>query len=518
MKNTELDIEQMLRRRLNWGKGAEAKRQNAFERSIVDEIDNRFTSLKKKISYRDKVIAESREIISNREATIAKKDATITSKEERINELEKEVIRLKILAKDNIPTPTLTSKNSSVPSSKNPFNTPQTRSLREKSVKNSGGQAGHAGVTKEWNETPDTIEGLQAPTICPSCGKNIEDLPQFEGERRQVVDIPAVVVPMVKEYIEMRRKCSCGKCVKGEFPKEVSGTVCFGRNIDATVAYLSTLQNIPFARLTHLMEVLFGVKMSQGSISNILKRMRKKAQLPLEMIRRSVEQSAVVGADESGATIDGKNHWMWTFQTELASYLAIDKSHGGKVVNDHFPDGFPDATLVSDRLALYFNVVVKDHQICLAHLLRNTIYIEELTSGHKWAKEMLELLRGSIHRRKAEGCSEEIKAEFRERLDELLGREVVLKSRKRQEIFNKFREGLSKHRDNIFTFLLREDVPSDNNASERSLRPVKTKLKVSGQFKSTEGAQQYATLQSIVQTARKCGQDPLVALLAVAGL
>ncbi|MFI3316597.1 MAG: transposase [Rikenellaceae bacterium] len=166
----------------------------------------------------------------------------------------------------------------------------------------------------------------------------------------------------------LRRRLNWGK---GEFPKEVSGAVCFGHNIDATVAYFSTLQNVPFARLTHLMEVLFGVKMSQGSISNILKRMRKRAQLPYEMIRKSVEQSKVVGADESGAKIDGKNHWMWTFQTEMASYLAINKSHGGKVVNSHFPDGFPDSTLVSDRLALYFNVVAKDHQICLAHLLRN---------------------------------------------------------------------------------------------------------------------------------------------------
>ncbi|MFR9543363.1 MAG: IS66 family transposase [Rikenellaceae bacterium] len=518
MKVAGLDIEQALRRRLNWGKCAETKSQNASETSIVDEIDNRFTSLKKKISYRDRVIAESREIISNRESTIAKKDATIASNEERINELEKEVIRLKALANENIPTPTLTSKNSSVPPSKNPLGTPQTRSLREKSGRKSGGQAGHVGITKEWSDTPDTIEGLQAPTICPSCGKNIEDLPQFEGEHRQMIDIPAVVVPMVKEYVEMRRKCTCGKCVKGEFPKEVSGTVCFGRNIDATVAYLSTLQNVPFARLTHLMEVLFGVKMSQGSISNILKRMRKRAQLPYEMIRKNVERSSVVGADESGAKIDGKNHWMWTFQTEMASYIAIDKSRGGKVVDSHFPDGFPDATLVSDRLALYFNIVSQDHQICLAHLLRNTIYIDELTKGHKWAKEMLELLRGSIHRRKVEGCSEEMAVEFRERLNDLLDREVVLKSKKLQEIFNKFRRGLSKHRGNIFTFLVREDVPSDNNASERSLRPVKTKLKVSGQFKSTEGAQQYATLQSIVQTAKKYGQDPLVALLAVAEL
>ncbi|MFI3316500.1 MAG: hypothetical protein SNF93_02835, partial [Rikenellaceae bacterium] len=184
MKDAGLDIEQALRRRLNWGKGAETKSQNASESSIVDEIDNRFTSLKKKISYRDRVIAESREIISNRESTIAKNDATIASNKERINELEKENAKLKALAKEHIPTPTLTSKNSSVSPSKNPLGIAQTKSLREKSSKKSGGQMGRAGVTKEWCETPDSIEGLQAPTICPSCGKNIEDLPQFEGEHR----------------------------------------------------------------------------------------------------------------------------------------------------------------------------------------------------------------------------------------------------------------------------------------------------------------------------------------------
>ena len=132
--------------------------------------------------------------------------------------------------------------------------------------------------------------------------------------------------------------------------------------------------------------------------------------------------------------------------------------------------------------------------------------------------EMLEMLQESIHRRKTEGCSEDMAVEFRERLDGLLDRKIVLKSKKQQDILDKFREGLSKHRDNIFTFLTREDVPPDNNASERLLRPVKTKLKVSRHFKSTEGAHQYATLQSIVQIVRKCGQDPLVALLTIAEL
>lgn len=129
---------------------------------------------------------------------------------------------------------------------------------------------------------------------------------------------------------------------------------------------------------------------------------------------------------------------------------------------------------------------------------------------------MLELLREAIHYRKNRGCDESVARSFRTRLDELLDVDYKQRSRSKQELFEKFRQGVGKHRDHIFTFLTNESVPYDNNASERSVRPTKTKLKVSGQFKSQEGAQQYATLQSIIQTAHKSGCDPLCALVAVA--
>lgn len=100
--------------------------------------------------------------------------------------------------------------------------------------------------------------------------------------------------------------------------------------------------------------------------------MRKKAQMPYEKIRHEVEHSAVVGGDETGININGKNDWMWTFQTELATYLVMDEHRGKAVINKHFPDGFPESTVVSDRLSAYFSLEAKSHQICLAHLLRNT--------------------------------------------------------------------------------------------------------------------------------------------------
>ena len=99
-----------MRRRLNWGKSGETSGLNLSENSIIDEVDNRFTSLKKKISYRGRVIAESRKTISNQKAIITAKESAINTKDTRIKELEEENARLKSIVSDSIPTPRLTSK------------------------------------------------------------------------------------------------------------------------------------------------------------------------------------------------------------------------------------------------------------------------------------------------------------------------------------------------------------------------------------------------------------------------
>lgn len=129
---------------------------------------------------------------------------------------------------------------------------------------------------------------------------------------------------------------------------------------------------------------------------------------------------------------------------------------------------------------------------------------------------MVQLLREAIHERKQNGAEEGKDEHFKERFDKLMEKPVNLNDEEKQKAFNTFRKGLVKHREHIFTFLTDPLVPYDNNGSERSLRPAKTKLKVSGQFKTIEGAQEYATLQSIIQTAKKNKQNPLYALLAVA--
>lgn len=452
-----------------------------------------------------------------------KQQVLISEKQKQIAEQNKEIQRLqKELAVLNkklgkLDRPAKTSNNSSVPPSKNPIGIKHTNSLREPSGKPNGGQPGHKGVTLQQTAHPDHSHRC-VPGVCPCCGKRVPSENLREGERRQVIDLPKPVFPAVTEYVSMEGVCTCGAHLKGEFPKEATAPVSYGPNIHATVAYLSTLQNLPFKRLKEAMRTLFNVNMSEGTISNILSRMRRYAAKGHEAIRRDILNTKVVGADESGVKINGELYWMWVFQTAVASYFFVDKGRASEIIKTHFPEGFMEQILVTDRLSAYFVIETETHQICLAHLLRNLIYLTLLSPECSWPVEMIELIGEAMKRWKSEGFSQHLYDEFKPRLDELMEQEIKADPPEKQAAIATFRDNLNKKKDYILTFLNTEGVPPDNNASERAIRPVKTKLKVSGQFKTMDGAEAYANLHSIVQTARKNGQDPFFALQTVAKL
>ena len=126
----------------------------------------------------------------------------------------------------------------------------------------------------------------------------------------------------------------------------------YGPNIMAMTSYLSTYQNVPFKRLRHLYETIFGLHISEGSVSNMLNAMRELSKTPYEMIRQKVAAGKVAGADESGVNVNGKNNWLWGFQNAVATYLAFDKSRSHDVINKHFStmQAFPDDAWSLDML------------------------------------------------------------------------------------------------------------------------------------------------------------------------
>lgn len=411
------------------------------------------------------------------------------------------------------------SHNSSIPPSKDSLAAQAekskklliTRSLREKSGKSNGGQTGHKGTTLEMANEPDSIIEHK-PYFCARCGNDLSAIQGSVVELRQVFDVPMPILPIVTEHQLIGKQCSCGHCCQTDFPKEVRSRVSYGTNIRALVTYLSCIQCIPYKRLTEVLRDCFGITLSQGTIDNMLKDVSDKSLGAYNEIRNRIEQSNVVGADETGENINGELHWMWAWQTDKLTYIHSNKSRGKLAIDSQFKNGLSRSILVTDRHKSYFNMNVADHQICLAHILRELTFLTELDTKQTWSSELAKLIKEAIHKRKTESWENIDRNSILNKFQNLL---TTCTDNLHQKIIALIKS-LTKYKEYVFKFLFDPDVPYENNASERAVRNLKVKQKVSGMFKSQQGANAYCQIHSIAQTAKKNNQNPFLAILAVA--
>lgn len=405
------------------------------------------------------------------------------------------------------------SGNSSTPPSKEPIKSEverRTKSLRKKSDRKAGGQPGHEGTTRKMSETPDEIEST-ASQFCRECGRDLSDV---EGELdyvTQEIDLPEIT-PIYRERRFYKKVCSCGCCNRDYPPRKRGGNaVTFGKNIRAVATYLSVVQCMPYERLQSLFKVMFNVSISQGTLANIVREMLEKSRPAIELIERLIKDSAVVGFDESGCYVNGRLDWSWIAQTTYLTLVFRGSGRGAKVLEERFGDSLKNMVAVTDRHSAYFAIDFLDNQICLAHLLRNLEYLNDIDKEQTWAKEVQQLLREAIHLRNENPTETIPKENWLTRLDELLKKNL---DNLRKE-FNELKRGIIKCRDYIFNFLENPAIPSDNNSSERGIRKLKVKQKISGCFRSDTGADAFHALHSIADTAWKNGQSPLDAILAL---
>ena len=478
------------------------RKQLLREMGLAEDLDS--TELAEKLHEQARVVD-----VLNR--NLVRKDEEIEKLKVRIAELEHDA---KPIVK--------TSANSGIPPSKNPIGVPRTQSQRKPSGRKTGGQKGHQGSTRLQSGNVTGTERWYPADVCPECGRPLDMEAATIAATRQVVDIPLPIMATVVNHRQMQVKCTCGHCCKGRFPESVNAPVSYGPNIMAMTSYLSTYQNVPFKRLTHLFGTIFGLHISEGSVSNMLNAMRKLSKTPYEMIRRKVAAGKVAGADETGVNINGRNSWLWAFQNAAATFLAFDRSRGHDVVNKNFsPEEQGGTVWVTDRWPAYFmgDVGMEDHQVCIAHLLRNLTYTAQAFPDDAWSMDMLDLLRDSVHQRHQGNIGQDVRTKMEERLDELLARPPVYTREDGKETeLDKLKKSIDKHRGHVFTFLTNPAVPPTNNDSEKALRPAKTKLKVSGCFRTETGVENYATVASVIQTAVKNGQNPFEALRVIAAL
>lgn len=425
---------------------------------------------------------------------IAARDKEISDLKERLSKYEK---------------PELNSTNSSTPPTGESIKAKairRTKSLRKKSSKKSGGQPGHKGYTLMTNDEPDEIVG-HSPCFCQHCGKSLEDIPAQKIRKTQVIDIE---MPKVKttEHHYFEKVCSCGHHNKVDAPNY---RVSYGKNLRAMVVYLLHVQCLSMERVSETVSDFFHRKISQGTVSNIIKEIGKKSEFAYEEIRKRIEKSPVAGADETGAAVGKELHWNWIFQTDVLTYVYQMKSRGIKAIDAKFPDGLPNTALVTDRHGSYFKMKVKKHQVCLAHLLRNAEYLNELDEEQDWSKRFQKCLRDAIALRKSKIVTARKIKGLENKMSKLLTESLT----HLHKDFETFKKGIYKVKDYLFTFLTDFSIPYDNNASERGVRKIKVKQKVCGCFRTDEGADIFAQIHSIVETAKKNGNSKYAAILAM---
>lgn len=424
-------------------------------------------------------------------AQLENENATLKAK---VAQLEQDIARL--LQKVEASKVRKDSKNSNLPPSQDIVK--KNQSLRPKSGRKPGGQAGHKGSTLLMKEEPDQVIKLQ-PDYCNDCGGSLKQEKASLREKRQVADIPHIELKWV-EYQQYEKLCPCCNHLQSAtFPPGVDNHVQYGPNIHAMSAYLHSYQYLPYHRMKYFFEQCCSAALSVGTLRNIVKRMADKARPVYGQLRQMAQDSPATGGDETSANVNGKKQWVWVWQSAVVTFIAISVSRGKELIGQLFPQGLK-GILCSDRWRAQLSTVAEGHQLCLAHLLRELNYLVALEKLD-WAARFKELLCDAIALKKAKAAYSKqdkqpmgIESRCTALLAELVGQGQSPKT-------VTFQNSMNTYRDFLFPFLYDPLIPFDNNASERAIRNVKVKLKVSGQFKS--GQEDYCILRSLIDTTLK---------------
>lgn len=418
--------------------------------------------------------------------------------------MRSEIIELRIeieLLKNGRKSDTSSTPSSQDYSRSNKFN------FRKKSGKKSGGQPGHKGSTLKMSEEPDEIQ-KHVPRYCKQCGEEFNNESIFKlYERKQEIVIPPIR-PKIIEHQSFSCTCSkCGAQIKSDLPLHLRANIQYGQNIQSLITYLSVYQYLPSNRISSFLKDILHISLSEGTIFNIIKSMSEKARPAYEVIKEKVASSKVVGGDETGIRINGDKAWFWVFQNSLYTFIKAAHSRGYQSIIETFSNGFPLSVYVSDSLAAQLKTKTLAKQLCLAHLMRELKNFEQ-TFKNEWATRLKQVFKEAIEYKRQMtmddygGANPKVK-EFETRLSELLKVDYLNKHRK----LRAFIKRLIKNRDSLFTFLYHLEVPPDNNGSERAIRNVKVKMKISNQFKTIDFASHYAVIRSVIDTSLKNSQN-----------
>ena len=425
------------------------------------------------------------------------------------------------------------------PSSDGPGKPPRTQSERKATGKKPGGQGGHEGSTLRKSLNPDR-RIRHAVDKCSGCQHDLSKRAADLIDERQVYDLPTLAIECTAHEIETKVCPRCATLTQAELPEFLateSGSTLYGPNLRAFGVYLTTGQLLPYKRASEVIADLFNHQISSGTLVNWTAKAAGSLRETEETIRGHLQASrGVVHFDETGIRQSAKNKWLHSASSETLTYFAYHDKRGQEAIDEIGILPSFIGTAIHDRWESYFRYTDCRHGLCGAHLLRDLRFIAE-QENEVWAAQLrtcLEQMNNAIKRAKRLGRSRFnqpviarwqktydrcLRAGFRLHIEknEKLG--VIAKSdqrgRKKQRPGKNLLDALNEHRNSVLLFLTDFTVPFTNNQGERDIRMTKVKLKVSGCFRSPEGARSFCRIRGYLSTMKKQGVALLYALQSI---
>jgi transposase len=453
-------------------------------------------------------------IIQQQYTEIKRLTALVTQLTSRIVELEQRLQK--------------NSSNSSKPPSSDFVKPPHTKSLRSKSDKKLGGQNGHKGETLAFSQTPQAIID-HSVNKCTGCGTSLVNTIPTSYDRRQVFDIPPIKMFVTEHRCQIKDCPNCGCSTKAPFPQAVSQPVQYGPNIQQLGVYFINYQLLPYQRTVAIFKDLFNVSLSESFLVNNNKKFALQLQPFIATLKEKLQLQPLLHADETGFTYNGKRNWLHTVCTEKHTLYAIHEKRGIEAMNEIGVLPTFTGHLVHDFWKPYNSYDCK-HNLCNVHHLRDLTFCAEVEKSEVAGKlkQLLLDIYKKVEQAKDVGKQRLSKTtiqywttKFSNLVKEGLlchpvaekkaTQQGIVKKSKTQNMLLRFRD----YQEEVIGFMKNFTIPFGNNLAEQAIRMMKVKQKISGGFRSEQGAKDFADIRSYIATMKKQNHSILDALAAV---
>jgi transposase len=443
----------------------------------------------------------------------------------RIVELEERVKSLEERLNKN-------SSNSSKPPSTDAYATkkPKPKSRRIKSGKKVGGQKGHPGTTLRMVDNPDETV-IHNVNEYSNCHTSLEEEEAKDYEKRQTFDIPPVRLLSTEHRSEIKTCPKCGHINTADFPEDVTQPAQYGPLLKAFAVYLHDYQLIPYDRGCELLSDVYGCEISPATLIRAENECFEGLEDFENMIKDALLQSPVIHSDETGVKICGMRNWLHVACTAKMTYYFAHQKRGSEAMDDMGILPNYDGVIVHDFWKAYYKYLC-NHGLCDAHLIRELIFISE-NYEQEWSGQMTDLLIT------IKGCVDET----RETSDSLTPRQIKdfemmyeyitkmgleenpppldldskpkKRGRKKQTKPKNLLDRFVGYKGDILRFMHDFEVPFDNNLAERDVRMMKVQQKISGTFRSVQGACSFCRIRGYISTVKKNNLSVIDAIGAV---